>query len=66
LYASHSSDQIKEDEMGVARSTHREMRYALRILVGKPGRKRPFGRLRLRWKEARIFLSVGLFEGRYR
>jgi hypothetical protein len=41
--ALHSSDldPIKEDEMGGACSTHGEMRNAFKILVGKPGRKRP-------------------------
>ena len=28
-----------------------EMRGVLRVLVGKPGGKRPFGRLRRRWED---------------
>jgi hypothetical protein len=28
-----------------------EMRYAFRVSVGKPERKRPFGRTRCRWED---------------
>jgi hypothetical protein len=38
-----------EDEMGRACSTNGETRNAYRILVGKPGGKRPLGRPRCRW-----------------
>jgi hypothetical protein len=43
------NNQVKEDEMGRARSTDGEKRNACRILVGKPERKRPLTRLRRRW-----------------
>jgi hypothetical protein len=43
------NDQVKEDEMGRACSTHGEKRNAYRILVGKPEGKRPLGRLRPKW-----------------
>jgi hypothetical protein len=36
--------------MGRACSTHGGERNACRILVGKPERKRPLGRPRLRWE----------------
>jgi hypothetical protein len=42
---------VKEDEMGRPCSTHGEKRNAYRILVGKPERKRPLGRPRLRWED---------------
>jgi hypothetical protein len=35
--------------MGRACSTNGEKRYAYRILVGKPGGKRPLGSPRRRW-----------------
>jgi hypothetical protein len=38
------NDEVKEDEMARARSTHRRNRAAFRILVGKPEGKRPLGR----------------------
>jgi len=37
-----------EDEMGVACSTHGEMRYAQEISVVKPEETRPLGRFRRR------------------
>jgi hypothetical protein len=37
--------------MGRACSTHGEKRIAYRILVGKPGRKRPLGKPRRRWED---------------
>jgi hypothetical protein len=43
----NSKDQVKEDEMGRACRTHGK-RIAYRVLVGKPERKRPLGRLRHR------------------
>jgi hypothetical protein len=47
----HQNDQVKEDEMGRAYSSHGEKRNACRILVGKPEGKRPLGRLKLRWDD---------------
>jgi hypothetical protein len=46
LYSSQNiiSDQVKEDEVGRACSTHEEKRNAYRILMGRPERKRPLGR----------------------
>jgi hypothetical protein len=44
-----TGDQVKEDEMSRSCSTNGEKRNAYRILVGKPERKRPLGRLRRRW-----------------
>jgi hypothetical protein len=38
-----------EVEMGRSCSTNGEKRNAYRILVGKPGGKRPLGRTRRRW-----------------
>jgi hypothetical protein len=37
--------------MGRACSTYVEKRNAYRILVGKPERKRPLGRPRIRWED---------------
>ena len=37
--------------MGRACSTYGERRSVYRVLVGKPGGKRPFGRSRLRWAD---------------
>jgi hypothetical protein len=37
--------------MGEAYSRHGEMRNAYKTLVGKPERKRPFGRPRRRWED---------------
>jgi hypothetical protein len=45
------NDQIKEDEMGRACSTHGEKRNAYRILVGKPEEKISLGRPRRRWED---------------
>jgi hypothetical protein len=36
--------------MGRVCSTHEEKRTAYRVLVGKPERKRPLGRLRHMWR----------------
>jgi hypothetical protein len=38
-----------EDEMGRVRSKNWKKRNAYKILVGKPGEKRPVGRQRRRW-----------------
>jgi hypothetical protein len=49
LFSKHIlNDQIKEDEIGRACSTHGEKRNACRILVGKPDGKRPLERPRRR------------------
>jgi hypothetical protein len=37
--------------MGGARSTNGEKRGAYKVLIGKPERKRPFGRPRRRWED---------------
>ena len=37
--------------MGEARSTYEERRGAYRVLLGKPERKRLFGRLSRRWED---------------
>jgi hypothetical protein len=37
--------------MGVACSTYEEMKGVCRVLVGKPERKSPPGRLRCRWED---------------
>jgi hypothetical protein len=42
---------VKEDEIGRACSMNGEKRNAYRILVGKPGGKRPLGRPRRRWED---------------
>jgi hypothetical protein len=39
------NDQIEDDEISSACSTHGEKRNAYRALVGKPEGKRPLGRL---------------------
>jgi hypothetical protein len=43
-------DQIKENEMGVACSTHGETRNAYKILVGKSEGKRPLEKLTSTWE----------------
>jgi hypothetical protein len=43
-------DQIKEDEMGKACSTHGEMRHSYKIFVEKSEQKRPIGKVRHRWE----------------
>jgi hypothetical protein len=45
----HGIKEVKEVEMGRARSTNGEKRIAYRILVRKPEGKRPLGRPRRRW-----------------
>jgi hypothetical protein len=42
------NDQDKEDEVGRGCNTNEEKRNAYRVLVGKPGGKRPLGRSRHR------------------
>jgi hypothetical protein len=42
---------VKEVEMGRANNTMGENRNAYRILVGKPGGKRPLGRPGCRWED---------------
>jgi hypothetical protein len=54
----NSNDQVKEDGMGSACSTHGERRNAYRTLVGKPEGKRPLGRPRRRWDDNnRLYLT---------
>jgi hypothetical protein len=43
------NDQVKEDEMGKTYSINGEKTNVYRILGGKPERKRPLGRPRLKW-----------------
>jgi hypothetical protein len=45
------NDQVKEDEIGRACSTHGEKRKSYSVLVGKPEGKRPLGRPRRRWED---------------
>jgi hypothetical protein len=47
----YSGNQIEKNEMGGACSTYGEKRDAYRILVGRPERRRPLGRLRRRWED---------------
>jgi hypothetical protein len=42
---------MEKNEMGGACRTYRERRDVYRVLVGKPGRKRSFGRPRRRWED---------------
>jgi hypothetical protein len=44
------SDEVKDDDMGRARSMH-EKTNAYRVLVGKPEGKRPLERPRHRWED---------------
>jgi hypothetical protein len=65
LYFSPSyNEQVKEDEMGRACSTHGEKRNAYRILVGKPEEKRPIGRSRHRWEDIKMDLREVGWGGR--
>jgi hypothetical protein len=45
------SDEVEEDEMGKACSTHGAKRNAYSVLVGKPEGKGPLGRPRYRWED---------------
>jgi len=45
------SDKIKKNEMGEACGIHGVGRGMYRVLVGKPGGKRPMGRPRRRWED---------------
>jgi hypothetical protein len=47
----HSSDQIKQNEIGGKRGKYGEKRNAFRVLVGKPEGKMPVGRSRGRWDD---------------
>jgi hypothetical protein len=47
-FTKYWGDQIKEDEMDGACSTHGRDGN---LLVGKPNGKRPLGRLRRRWED---------------
>jgi hypothetical protein len=51
LFAKYNqNDQVKEEEMGRACSTHGEKRNACRVFMGKPEGKRPLERSRRRWE----------------
>jgi hypothetical protein len=47
----NSGDQIKRIDMGRACNTYGERRGAYRVLVGKPGGRRPLGRPRRGWED---------------
>ena len=47
----HSGEQIKKPETDRACSTYGKRRGAYKVLVGKPERRRPFGRLTRRWED---------------
>jgi hypothetical protein len=53
------SYKVEQDEMGGACSTNGEKRNVYRLLVGKPGGKRPLGRPRRRWIDN---IKMGLLE----
>jgi hypothetical protein len=42
---------MKEDEVGGKCSTHEEGRSVCRVLVGRPGGKRPLARPKRRWED---------------
>jgi hypothetical protein len=50
LYSSPSNDEVKEQEMGRACSTHAEKRNAWKSLVGGQEEKRPLGKHRRKWE----------------
>jgi len=47
----YSDDKIEKNEMGGVCSSYGEGRGVYRVLLGKPGGKRPMGRPRLRWED---------------
>jgi len=47
----YSGDQVEKKEMGGAYSTYGEEEWCIKILVGKPDGKRPFGRPTHRWED---------------
>jgi hypothetical protein len=51
LITCNYNGRVKEDELGRQCSMHWDKRNAYRILVGKPGGKRPLGRPRHRWED---------------
>jgi hypothetical protein len=51
------NDQVKEDKVSRACSTHVEKRNAFRILVGKTEGKKTLGRPRCRWEDN---IKIGL------
>jgi hypothetical protein len=46
----YSGDQIQKNVIGRACSTYGERSGVYRVLMGRPGGKRPLGRLRCRWE----------------
>jgi hypothetical protein len=46
-----TGDKIEKNEMDRACSTDREERDVYKVLVGRPGGKRPLGRPRRRWED---------------
>ena len=52
-----AGDEIEKNEMGGARSAYVDGRGVYRVLVGKPGRKRPLGRPRRRWEVSKMDLQ---------
>jgi hypothetical protein len=51
ISAVRQSDQVKEDEMGRACSTHEEKMNAYRVLMGRPEGTRSLGISRRRWED---------------
>jgi hypothetical protein len=60
-------DQVKEDEMSGECSSHEWYKKCIKILVGKPERKRPFGSIRRRCEDTVRMglreLSLGVWTG---
>jgi len=58
------SDQVKEDEVGGACSTHGRIEKCIKILVGKTEGKGPLWRFRRRWEyNIRMYLRERGSEG---
>jgi hypothetical protein len=58
----HSGEQTKKPETDRAYSTYGKRRGAYKVLVGKPERRKPFGRLTRRWEDN---VKTGLREVRW-
>jgi hypothetical protein len=54
---------MEKNEMGGPCSMYDERRGAYRVLVVKPGGKRPLGRLRHRWENIKLDLQEVGWEG---